>query len=292
MKALMIFLPLATFWGGCCPTAPPVSPVPVAGGVDTGRDEDRDPLDVIRHARHAIIDHHFERALRDLLWAFDRGPEVKITAIGVIVTSVPDLLAEMGKMYPPALAALRERKSRIEVALRTGQPVPNHEVGLYEASARALGQVDDAVKTCRMMAKVGEAARPRRILCSGLVDELLDAGMWEEAVERAEDLFGRFGTIAHRREAELRNPRTPDFTPEVARQGARLFGAMLRLNRKEQALDFAQRLLGELPKAITYDEMIDAAREAGHEELARQLAQQASSKLDKAELQRLKQPRP
>ena len=298
-SALTIFVALAalTMLEGCArdavpaggPSCPPATP-PATSAVpfDPG-DGQFDVVELLRDAKAAIRADHGEEALSRLLWAFDYGPIVKESSIGVVGTDVPPLLASLGASYPPALVALRARKRWLEGALRAGSPLPRSSVLLYKEAARALRQVGDALQTCRMLAANPRLAEQRELLCWTLVDDLLDAGMWGEAVSVAENEFSRLQAY---REMEQQYPVGPTFYERIARTAGRLLGAMLRLKKEEEALRFAERWLDALPRAYNYAGMIAEARDLGSADLANRLRRRAVLKLEQTEIELLKRLQP
>jgi hypothetical protein len=69
-----------------------------------------------KHAQELIKDGRNDEALKELLWCFDESRQPP-EDYDVRQTGLLDAIAKLGKKYPPALAALRERRDKAEQQL-------------------------------------------------------------------------------------------------------------------------------------------------------------------------------
>ncbi len=77
-------------------------------------EQDADPMQVMEEARELAENGQHEEALAKLLWCFDYGAKESIGFTGVRVSFLLSRIVKLGKKYPPAVDALRQRRDVAE----------------------------------------------------------------------------------------------------------------------------------------------------------------------------------
>lgn len=264
---------------GCTSTLPAPSP-PIAAPEQT---VSFDAVRLIKGARRDVAAGRHERAQRALLELFDHGFARDESSVGVIVTSVPSLLVELGRDHPASIVELRLRKDRIEHALRAGQPLDVAWVLLYAESVRALGSPTDGADTCRRLPHTSQFERQREVLCLEFLTELVDSGGAEEALALRSAFLAE---LARDQSFSVTHPDWPDAAAQNARAG-RLLTTLLSRGDDDEAITFASSVLASLPWAKVCMELMKVARAAGRPDVAAKIRERARAKLTAGELELL-----
>ncbi|MFT3829241.1 MAG: sigma-70 family RNA polymerase sigma factor [Opitutaceae bacterium] len=151
-----------------------------AGATDPGAVLTRESvLARYRQALALMREGQWEAGLRELLWCYDVGmvriAELSKTRDGAVV----NLLVEFGEKYPPALAALRERRDAAERRVLA----PNSSLSVvldYAALNGALGEGDKSLVVYDTMAETDDR---KIVLGRAVADELLEAKRYVEVAE-------------------------------------------------------------------------------------------------------------
>ena len=139
--------------------------------------------------RAQIVQHHdkakalakagqYAEALKEYLWCYDTGM-TGLNYVGLRTESLPRELAELGRNYPPALRALRERRDRAAAALKedwSDQEALYAFLGTAQAVAEPAAWLD-----LLKLAPAGSRARDR-ILRGGAYEVLVAGGRYADAV--------------------------------------------------------------------------------------------------------------
>ncbi len=92
----------------------------------------RDPMTMMQNARELTRLGKHEEALKDLLWCFDEGAKGNPAFVGVRLSFLLSQIAELGKAYPPALDALRERRDAAKTRAMKTKGSSNYETAVME----------------------------------------------------------------------------------------------------------------------------------------------------------------
>jgi RNA polymerase sigma factor (sigma-70 family) len=130
-----------------------------------------------KHAGELARGHRYSEALQEYLWCFDgmgRIGSLRGLRRGVVTRAI----AELGRQYPAALQALRERRDAAQAALRAS--ADDHD------AASDFAELNDALNEgARSVAEFDSLPEndPRRaVLAARISDRLAEAGRYGEAV--------------------------------------------------------------------------------------------------------------
>jgi len=103
---------------------------------DGGR---HNPMARMEYARKLKGMGKLDEALAEFLWCYDEGAKVSPSFVGVRGSFLLSELSNLGKVHPPALEALRERRNRVRAKVEQGDA---SRVDLLELSSlnRSLGE--------------------------------------------------------------------------------------------------------------------------------------------------------
>lgn len=212
-------------------------------------------------------------ALRELLWCYDEGM-VRISVLSGVRTNIPRLLANLGKTHPPALAALIERRDRLEREILAGDRDFGTAQNLGNFN-KALGQDE---RTMALFEKLPAGDRRREGLTSVVSDRLIAARRYSEVAEvrtlaRMTSSFDPV-TLLSPLPAGMANPeriqaaRRASFVARVAKDIEVLAG----LGDVASARVFAQKLLAFDNTPETRALVQEHATRAGHPRLLAEVA--------------------
>jgi RNA polymerase sigma factor (sigma-70 family) len=131
------------------------------------------------HARVLARNGQKPEALKEYLWCFDEGMVQVPSFIGVRVSYLLRDITDLGKIYPPALAALRERRDAFEKQLMR-VPVEYPAASPYVGINKHLGETE------RTMALLDQFARGElrwKLLARLVYDDLIERRRYQEASE-------------------------------------------------------------------------------------------------------------
>lgn len=120
----------------------------------------------------------FDNALNEYLWLFDEGMISLASFSGVRRTGLVKEIADLGKIHPPALSALRER---IAVAAKILENSPGDEDALRDLTSlnRILGQPQRNVELYDQLSP-GDPMRQK--LSQLIFEPLVEAGRYRDAM--------------------------------------------------------------------------------------------------------------
>jgi RNA polymerase sigma factor (sigma-70 family) len=133
-----------------------------------------------KQARAFMKAGQYEAATKDFLWCFDTGMKKVSSYTGVRSSYVIEMLAEIGKKYPPALAALRERQAAASAALERDRSDPTPLIEISGLN-RALGE--DARTLALFDSFPPEEKTQRNVLAYIVTDQLLEARRYKDIVQ-------------------------------------------------------------------------------------------------------------
>jgi hypothetical protein len=171
-----------------------------------------DPMAKMDHARELVRLGKHEEALKDLLWCYDEGMKDHPEFVGVRVSFLPSQIAELGKTYPPALDALRERRNAAEALVKETGGAWNHSFALMELASlnHVLGN-DAANLLLYDRLRAEQPGSPLlTFLQSVVADELVRVGRAEEAAPREVGEQESESRRGHGNRLERAWPREPD----------------------------------------------------------------------------------
>lgn len=233
----------------------------------------------------------YKKALACLLIAFDNGRYVDGWG-GVRLSYVPSEIARLGKKYPPALAALRDRRDAREALIRGGEAVDFDVVHEWLALNRCLG---DGARMLKFLTEADESLR--RDIVRENFDELLADKQYQLASEVLDDIGERFfhwefmyevdkhfpsHTKPGRRESLLEGQLN-----SMRRTGLQVFELALAVKRRVAANEVARRVLLHCGEVTTYKALIKIANELDSEATARALLKKAKENLSAEDFQRV-----
>ena len=132
-----------------------------------------------KHAQDLARDGKWQEALAEMLWCFDDGMAHEGSFSGTRLSVLLTDIAKIGERYPPALAALRERRDRAQTRLMgtTGDEAAAHE---FSSLNRALGETDQTLVAYDRLAP--EDPRRRRLLLAGAFTLMVEARRYPDAI--------------------------------------------------------------------------------------------------------------
>jgi len=196
-----------------------------------------------------------QEALAELLFAFDNGRKTPSFA-GVRISFLLSEIGRLGKTYPAALDALRERAQTAAKALAAGSGGRDEAVD-FAALNKRLGEPH---KTLELYDTLRASEKPSRValetLFDHVIDQLLALGRYQEVLDGAGDIDAR---IQQRIELLEQASKLSDndqlrqvIRGNVVNRGARFVEAYLGAKRPDQARRLAERLLDFHPVAKSF----------------------------------------
>jgi hypothetical protein len=118
-------------------------------------------------------------ALQELLWCFDEGMVGKVGYTAVRTSFVLGAIVDLGKKYPPALTALRQRRDEARKQILAGH-VDGTEIPDFAALNRELGEPKS---TCFLFDQLPQGDRRRKTLALYGSAALLENRRYAEIME-------------------------------------------------------------------------------------------------------------
>lgn len=144
-----------------------------------------DPMQLMEHASELVDKGQHEEALDELLWCFDYGAKENSAFVGVRISFLLGRITELGKKYPPALEALRERRGvAVDRAERT-RGTQRYMLNLMELAAlnHSLGENTANLELFDEIKSQQPGSPLLGFLRHLIADELVEAGRAEELRE-------------------------------------------------------------------------------------------------------------
>ncbi len=234
------------------------------------------------------------KALTEFLWCFDHGLEHNSQYLMVRNGYLLDQIAKLGAQHPPALAALRKRRTAAAAALadpnaswRTAADVAALDRVLEQPAAtlvlhdqlKASGKLSDTSARVLRGAVLEELHQQRRY-----ADVLSTSGDPMAEISRAVALFKQFKTRPNQSAAAIEVRRK-----HILSRAAMFYEALLGVERHTDATPFADKLIAFHTNADTFITLAQAAQRAGQAQLAQQLAHRAATELSAEEAARVRE---
>lgn len=123
-----------------------------------------------------------EAALKEYLWCLDEGHKHDPPFAGVRQSLLPRLIAELGRHYPPAIQALRDRRDFLRETIHSSA-LAAKLVGELANLNRCLGEEDETLRIYDQLRKKDPDSEAVRTLCKDLFDTLCQARRFDEIVD-------------------------------------------------------------------------------------------------------------
>jgi len=197
-----------------------------------------------RAQKHAAAGRAAE-ALQDYLWCFETGmPRVASYAGVVRVCFLLSYIAELGKTYPPALEALRERRDAAERRV-VADPTDQDALNEYASLNRVLGEDDRSLVVFDSI----PTDDPRRATLSfDLRDQLVDARRYAELVQSRPyaSMLSHFKAVSdfsRMKKSNMTASRIASIRADVARGSAKDIEALAGAGETEHAREYAAKVI-------------------------------------------------
>ena len=129
-----------------------------------------------KHAQELARNGQYAEALAEFLWCYDKGMKLIGSYAGVRNSYLTSSIAKLAKVYPPALAALQERRDAAERRI-VAEPAERDAVMDYCALNRALDEND---RSLVVFDTIPAGDERRSILAYALIDPLIEARRYSE----------------------------------------------------------------------------------------------------------------
>jgi len=140
----------------------------------------RDTVDArFKKARDLVTNHQHEEALKEFLWCYDIGMRQVPSFLGVRGSELLTELSDLGKIYPTAFAALKDRRDESEKRVRNSNS-DFDALTDYANLNRALGENE---KTLALFDSFSPGDDRRRPLVANISDQLLEAQRYTELTQ-------------------------------------------------------------------------------------------------------------
>lgn len=216
-----------------------------------------------RHGKDLAKGGQYAEALNEYLWCFDTGMRQVLGFVGLRGSSLLSSIFELGKNYPPAMDALRERRDSSKVRLEASS-MDSDALMDYGSINRVLGE---AGKTLELYNNTSSLNEPLRAgLGSFVKDELLEERRYPEFVSNNPYLMmsGFFDVMVS---YALKPGSDPDQRSFVTKTTAQNIEALAGSGDVAHAQDLITKLLGFDHSPPTQAALQKALSRAGHPEL-------------------------
>ncbi len=302
----------------------------VAKGAQSGKDaftraresfeagDQNDPMTRDDYARKLVDLGKLDEALTQYLWCFDHGLEHRPSYVGVRVSFLLGNIKELADIYPPALAALKERRDRSEEQLRqfvAGKKLKkqkNKQKGITGFLGRLVGpDVSPIFRVAGDVAALNdtlgegarsvtlydqlkgndraESKRARRALYSRIEDDLLRARRYEDIVEDGDPVLRVTTSVQSLKmdhavmaglDEDMARQLKEHMLSDLITSAAGSYEACVGADRDDLAAQVKDLLIDAQSSFLTYDMLVSSAVRADRYDLIQGLADEAKTKLD------------
>lgn len=232
-----------------------------------------DPSARMELARTLSQERNYEAALEHLLWCFDEGAKNNPAFVGVRASFLLNQLAELGKSYPPAKEALKERRDAAEAKVRAGSVDP-----MLVLDVTALNKaLDEGGKTLELFDNLPPGDTRRGILVKSAYDEFLRAGRYEEifAAITPEAFFGDrvkgFTAVFQNPQIQENEALKNSMLDNLIGDGGRAMETLAGAGQTQRAIGLIDEVLQYDSSSETVEDLKRHARRAGNEEVLQYL---------------------
>jgi RNA polymerase sigma factor (sigma-70 family) len=179
-----------------------------------------------KHAQDLVKTGKNEDALKELLWCYDEGMPRFAAYSGVRASFLLHLIADVGKTYPPAIDALRERRDKAEQQLLIS--ANDHEAtSSFAAINHAL---KENARNLQLYDQLSANDARRQSLGMWVYDELTSAQRYQEAAQarsyrQMRDMVETLTDPSNPRSATLRSTQRIEVVKTIAQYVEVLAGA-------------------------------------------------------------------
>jgi thioredoxin-related protein len=214
-------------------------------------------------------------ALQQLLCCFDHGDELDPSYAGIRLSLLVSDIASLGEDYPPALAALRERREKAQQAVLSGS---GGFKSAEELAALNRALRDDA-QTLEVYDRLAQSDLPqkdamRRAMSLDVFDTLLEARRYRDILsafdvdEFVDSRMASYHYMLHHQDETDQRTLKMERRYAVGECG-KLYEVLLGVQKNDEAAKLAERLMVFDPGAGTLTTLITFALHAGDLEPAR-----------------------
>lgn len=253
---------------------------------------DPNPMDRQSYAGELVRARKYDEALKEYLWCFDEGKAAQPSYSGVRLSFLLGDIVELGRVHPPALQALRERRDAAEARIDAGS---NSFDAASDACAlsRALGEPDRILALYDRVRKGKPlAGRLRIAFGQPVLEPLVEARRYDEVAELFDSPEGyvkshlQMFTLRPRPSGGADEVRRavedsvePSLRASVVEDASVMYEALVGAGRDDVAGRVADSLIAFANVGNTYSTLIDRAIRAGKLDTARALAERGLSSL-------------
>ena len=274
-----------------------------------------DPMQRVQYARALQQKGKLKEALDEYLWCFDHGREHSMGFAGVRLSFLLSDISQLGRSYPPALDALRERRDTAEKAVLNpkrkksktgfmgmfpGGDGPTEFAMDLAALNRTLGENERTLAVFDKLAGQKDAETMRRIMLRDVIDELLAAKRYDDILSAIGDATSEVDRQIRSAEASLaylkttQRPAGEDFTSIhksfTVKECGKYYEAALGAKKPKQAATVADRILKFDESEATFVLLAQHALDTDDLAAARTIVARGEKSLDdehKSELRRI-----
>ena len=211
-----------------------------------------------------------EEALVEYLWCYDEGMPAVASFAGVRSSFLIGAIAQLGKKYPPALLALRDRRDQAEATM-LANPTDRRSPMDFASLNGALGENDRTVQTFDAL----PAEDPRRAgLLVRVFDLLVTDRRYADALlarplKQMQTQFDRDLEMIVQMAAMAKSGGRPNLYPSyVTRTTIKHIEVLIGAGQSEAAQTLARRLVEKVDASDdTMTQLREAARRADHPEV-------------------------
>lgn len=265
-------------------------------------DNKDDPSARMRYADVLAQKGQKEEALQEYLWCFDNGRD-SVGFGGVRSSFLLSRIARLGRTYPPALQALRDRRDKARKTVQQAmESKTSARRGLvrdevfeatmdFKAINRELGEDEATLELFDELGKYGpKAASSRGLLMDEVLDLLIEARRYQDIVDATDDLLRKVAGRVEMYEDTVKRFARDEHSPadymkkRALEEGGQYYEAAVGAKRSKTGSAIARKLVALDKSGATYAMLIDHAVRAKAYKSARKLVKQAEKDLSEEDL--------
>ncbi len=245
-----------------------------------------DPALRKRHGAALVQEGRFEEALAEYLWCYDEGLNHSPSFRGVRSSFLLSSINSLGKRYPEAWIALREREAAARESVLSGEG-DHQAAGDVVAICRELGESKRILELWDALIEQDRMdARMRQTLIGVTLDLLMEAGRYRDALHGVGDIDAYFDQKIAMFKMATTDQEDEDLRDYMLRSTlvdvARIYGALLG-SEDDRASAYAKSILAFNTSDLAYAQLVRAAARVESWAAARELLTQAYELLPEEE---------